>query len=245
MRVMTISGAIAIVVVATVAVAGLVARNAWIKNKIAALSGPPAIAFAEDNSHLPSKRDRLRVVLIGDSSFGRLPTGKVDDRWQFINRGVGGETTAQIAQRFDRDALALSPDVVVLWAGVNDLVAAEFLDPAARRATVDRTFETLVDLTRRGAGRGVRVILATIAPPSRPDLLRLPVWRESVRDAVADVNRRIREFSAKSGVGLADFAAALDSGDRRTPEAYRADTLHLNAAGYQRVEQELCRALAD
>ncbi len=150
MRVMTISGAFAVVVVATVAVAGLVARNAWIKNKIAALSGPPAIAFAEDNSHLPSKRDRLRVVLIGDSSFGRLPTGKVDDRWQFINRGVGGETTAQIAQRFDRDALALSPDVVVLWAGVNDLVAAEFLDPAARRATVDRTFETLVDLRAAG-----------------------------------------------------------------------------------------------
>ena len=129
--------------------------------------------------------------------------------------------------------------------GINDLVAAEFLDPAPRRAAVDKTLETLAGLARRGAERGARVLVATIAPPSRPELLRLPVWRKSVRDSVAGVNARLRRLGVEHGVVIVDFAAALDSGDRRTPDVYRADTLHLNAAGYQMLAQALRRALAN
>src|SRR5208283_4315252 len=151
------------------AVGGLIARSVWIEGRIANLTARPKLMFDEANAGLPPKAGRLRVVLIGDSSFARWLKGSLSDRWQFVNRGVGGEPTAQIAQRFDTDALALSPDVIVLWAGINDLVAAEFLDPASRRAAVDTTFETLVDLARRGADRGARVILATIAPPSHPE----------------------------------------------------------------------------
>jgi lysophospholipase L1-like esterase len=113
---------------------------------------------------------------------------RLSERWQFVNRGVGGETVGQVAQRFDADALSLDPDVIVLSAGGNDLIAADFLDPAARQAVIDRTCETLKDLSRRAAERGIPVLLATFAPPSRPDILRLPVWRESVRDSVAEVN---------------------------------------------------------
>jgi lysophospholipase L1-like esterase len=39
------------------------------------------------------------------------------------------------------------------------------------------------------------------------------------------------------------FAAALDSGDRRTPELFREDTLHLNSAGYVRRTAAVRRAL--
>ena len=223
--------------------AGAAARQAWIERKIAALTASPTRDFSQDNAALPAKGDRLRVVMIGDSSIARWPAGRPGDGRQFVNRGVGGETVGQVAQRFDADALSLSPDAIVVSAGGNDLVAADFLDASARRAVVDRTVATLEDLSRRGALRGVPVLIATLPPPSRPDFLRLPVWRDSLRDSVAEVNERLRAYGAQAGVGLVDFSAALGGGDRRTPDAFRADTLHLNAAGYERLARALDQAL--
>ena len=128
-----------------------------------------------------AKGGRRRVVLIGDSNIARWPMGQLSERWQFENRGVGGDTIGQVALRFDADALSLDPDAIVLSAEGNDLIAADFLDPAARRAVIDRTCETLKHLSRRAAERGIPVLIVTLAPPSSPDILRLPVWRESVR----------------------------------------------------------------
>jgi lysophospholipase L1-like esterase len=41
--------------------------------------------------------------------------------WEVINRGINGERSDEIAQRFDRDVLARRPRVVVIIAGVNDV----------------------------------------------------------------------------------------------------------------------------
>ncbi len=224
---------------------GLWLRHAWIERKIAALTDPPVMRFAVANADLPAKDGRPRVVLIGDSSFARWPPEELSPRWQFVNRGVGGETVRQVAQRFEADALNLSPDVIVVSAGGNDLTASGFLDPASRSKIVAGTADQLIELAERARQRGVRILIATLAQPAKPELLRLPVWNKSVRDSVAEVTRRLRQFSAQSGVGLVDFAAAFDSHDGAMPAEYRADTVHLNAAGYRKAAQTLYRALGN
>ena len=181
------------------------------------------------------------MVLIGDSSIARWPMERLSERWQFVNRGVG-ETIGQVALRFDADALSLDPDAIVLSVGGSDLMA-DFLGPAARWAVIDRTCETLKHLSRRAAERGIPVLIATLAPPSSPDILRLPVWRESVRDSVAEVNQRLRRYGSQLGVGVVVFSATLGAGDRRTPDNFRADTLHLNPLGYDRLASAPHRAL--
>jgi lysophospholipase L1-like esterase len=240
MALIAVAGAGCVVVAV---IAGFAARHAWIERKIAALTSPPTRLFSKENAALPPKGSRPRVVLIGDSGIARRPMERLSERWQFVNRGVGGETVGQVAQRFDADALSLDPDAIVLSAGGNDLIAADFLDPAARRAVIDRTCETLKELSRRAAGRGIPVLVATLAPPSSPDILRLPVWRESVRDSVAEVNQRLRGYGSQSGVGVVDFSAAVSAGDRRTSDKFRADTLHLNPSGYDRLASALYLAL--
>jgi lysophospholipase L1-like esterase len=216
-----------------------VLRDAWIKKKIATLTAPPARLFGQT----PPKGARPRLVMIGDSGISRWPAGSFGERWEVVNHGVGGETAAQLSQRFEADALDASPDMIVIAAGVNDLVAAAFLDAASARRVVRKTGDTLLDLARRARAPGRRVWLATLIPPSRPDLLRRPVWKESLRDAVAEVNARLRRDAPLEQVSLIDFAAALDSGDRRTPDDYRRDTLHLNARGYGRLTAALREAI--
>jgi lysophospholipase L1-like esterase len=238
-------GAAGGVCVAAAVIAGFAIRHAWIERKIAALTSPPRRIFSEENAVLPPKAERLRVVLIGDSTIARWPMERLSERWQFVNRGVGGETVGQVAQRFQADALNLDPDVIVLSVGANDLIAAGFLGVGARRAIIDRTYETLEDLSRRAAERAIPILIATLVPPSTPDVLRLPVWREPVRDSVAEVNQRLRRYSSQRGVGIVDFAAALGADDRRAPDKFRADTLHLNPSGYDSLATALYRALDD
>jgi lysophospholipase L1-like esterase len=245
-RTMSLTALIAVVgagCVVVAVIAGFAVRHAWIERKIAALTSPPTRIFSKENAALPPKEGRRRVVLIGDSGISRWPMERLSERWQFVNRGVGGETVGQVAQRFEADALSLDPDLIVLGVGGNDLIAADFLDPVARRAVIDRTCETLEDLSRRATERGIPVLIATLAPPSSPDILRLPVWRESVRDSVAEVNQRLRRYGSQSGVDIVDFSAALGADDRRTPDKFRADTLHLNSLGYDRLTNALYRAL--
>jgi lysophospholipase L1-like esterase len=57
------------------------------------------------------------------------------------------------------------------------------------------------------------------------------------------VNQRIRQYGSQSGVGVVDFSAVLSGDDRRTQDKFRADTLHLNPLGYNRLASALYLAL--
>jgi lysophospholipase L1-like esterase len=164
----------------------------------------------------------------------------MSDRIEVINRGVGGETSTQMARRFQRDAVALRPDVIVIQSGGNDLVAATFMDDVAGRAVVRQTARTLLLLTEQGAASGAEVLLTTIIPAARPELLRLPVWKESLRSAVAEVNSELRRSTLPDRARLIDLSVALAGGDDRVlPDEFRLDAVHLNQAGYDRLTHEL------
>ena len=147
----------------------VVIRTSWIRAKIAALSSPPSTVYREADRKLPLKGPRLRVVLIGDSRIARWPTSGMCDCVEFINRGIGGEPVAQFARRFDRDALALKPDVIVIQSGANDLVAASFMDDVAGAAVIRETAQTLLRLTEEGAASGAQILLTTIIPAAPPN----------------------------------------------------------------------------
>jgi lysophospholipase L1-like esterase len=218
-------------------------RTVWIKGKIAALSSPSPPIYAQVNTRLAAKTTRARVVLIGDSGVSRWPMTQLGERWEFINRGIGGETVTQLALRFESDAIALCPDVIVILAGMNDLVAASFMEESAARAVVRNTGESLRRLAHRATSSGSYLLLATIIPPARPDVWRLPVWSESLRVDVAEVNESLRRSPLPDGAALIDFSFALASGDQKLPDEYRLDTLHLNELGYERLTEALQSAL--
>jgi lysophospholipase L1-like esterase len=240
---------LALIAVAVFALAAaFFTRAAWIRGKIEPLSAPPSLVHAPSNTALPKKSARPRLVLIGDSRIARWPADTFDggfgNTWEIINRGIGGETVAQLAGRFEADALALDPDVIVIAAGINDLVAASYMDEAAAKAVVSKTADTLRDLAARAAAAGHRVLVATIVPPARPDFLRGLVWKDVVRGHVVAVNAALRAAPLPAQASVIDLAAALGD-DRTLSDAYRLDTLHFNAEAYARLTAALRRALAD
>ncbi len=222
------------------------ARAAWIDKKIGALHSPPENAFAAANAALPRKGPRPRVALIGDSRISQWPRDSWKEPWEIVNRGIAGETAAQLAQRFQSDALALNPEAIVIESGVNDLVAASFMPAGEQGAIVRRTAEALLQLAEAGVASGAVLCVATIVPPARPEILRLPVWRESLRALVAELNANLRSLRWPARAIVVDFSRILDAIDDKTlPQAYRADAFHLNQAAYRRLACAVELALND
>jgi lysophospholipase L1-like esterase len=80
---------------------------------------------------------RCRVVVLGDSRARQWSTPAAETNLDWINRGLDGQSTAQVRGRW-RQILAVQPDVVVLQVGVNDLWRREALAEMGAESRGDR-----------------------------------------------------------------------------------------------------------
>ena len=102
--------------------------------------------------------DAGRVVFMGDS----ITDGwRLDDSFPgkpYVNRGISGQTTAQMLVRFYPDVLALKPAAVVVLAGTNDI--ARNNGPQ----TLEMIQQNIMAMTELAQGHGVKVVLWRSCP---------------------------------------------------------------------------------
>jgi lysophospholipase L1-like esterase len=170
-----------------------------------------------------------RVVFVGDSRIEQWKALPEPTGCQSVNRGSGGEATAQVALRIQRDVLDLHPAVAVVQAGINDLKAVGVL-PIPEEEVIAGCERNLRDIVSRLRGNGVQVLLLTVLPVGPVDLARRPVWSDATLAAVDRVNATIRGMSGP-GVTVVDCDPAMMVNGRMNP-AYARDAFHLTEAGY-------------
>lgn len=190
---------------------------------------------------------RTRVLVAGDSRVAlwdpRPDVPGADLRFS----GIGGETTAELRRRLERDLPLYAPDRLVLAAGVNDLVAAS-LDRPRAPVVAAGLVANLEAVAAQARAAGAEVTLLTIPQPARPDLWRRAVfWSGDLYGLVSETNVRIRALEDPgAGVAVLD-AAALMGGppDGPLPAELASDTLHFSAEGYARLNGMLSEALRE
>jgi len=123
----------------------------------------------EPEISIAPKGDARRVVLFGGSNTARFPGGNLrqfldaagPDRWEVVNLGRSGYGSARVLVLFEQ-ALALEPDLVVIYSGHNEFVELGFemqierewgaLErPLVTAASKLRTFHALVAAFETGA----------------------------------------------------------------------------------------------
>ena len=127
---------------------------------------------AENAAVQPAAPGEQRVVFMGDSitdnmhnaqRFGPFFPGK-----PYLNRGIGGQTTAQMVLRFYPDVIALQPKAVVIFGGTNDI--AGNLGPVS----IESIEDNLAAMETMARGAGIKVIMASVMPvcdmPNRPPM---------------------------------------------------------------------------
>lgn len=160
-----------------------------------------------------------------------------------VNRGVGGEKTADLAARFERDVVAARPRAVLLWGFINDITGASGTDMDATLHGVRERYTALVAAARQ---QGIEPILATeitlgpmqgVLMEAVAGLVGALRGRQSYQDRinghVMATNRWLLEFAARERVTVLDLQSVLAAGGTGRARAFtQADGSHITAAGY-------------
>jgi len=196
--------------------------------------------FREDNAKLGKARTcDDRVVFMGNS----ITQGWIDGVPEFfagrpyINRGIGGQTTPQMLLRFRQDVIHLSPKVVVILAGINDIAGN------TGPSTLEMIEDNLYSMTELAQAHGIQVVLCSVLPA-----YDFP-WRPGLEPAskVVELNKRIQKYAGQKGAVYCDFFTAMADERDGLPKELSEDGVHPNKEGYAImapiVETAIARAL--
>ncbi len=140
----------------------------------------------------------------------------------FIEKGVGGDKSADMLARFQVDVLDLKPDVVVIMGGANDCHSDNITCDANFASNMRQMFE-------RGAVANIRVVICTIMP------VRYPAqWANT---GIQRKNVWIRAYVAgHPDLTLLDYwPVVLDPATNELRASYAMDQVHLNDDGYSAI----------
>ena len=176
------------------------------------------IHYGSENAELgPPKAGETRVVFLGDQ-VTELWGAKFFPGKPFLNRGIAGQTSAQMLVRFHQDVVAMKPKVVVIQAGMNDLLVAT-------EGVMADNFMSMMDIAK---ANGIRVVLASVTPVC--DCYNKQTGLRP-QGKIISLNGWIRDFATRSGAVYLDYYSALAEG-RNFRKELTNDGLLPNDAGY-------------
>ena len=206
------------------------------------LDWPQLGRYRDDNARLrPPTPGEARVVFFGDSitdAWGRAEGTRFFPGKPYVNRGISGQTTAQMLLRFRQDVIALRPAAVVVLAGTNDIAGNTGL------ASLPMIEDNLRSMTELAQAHRIRVILASVLPVSDYP------WHRGLRPAgkVRALNAWLKAYAASNGAIYLDYYDALANAQGGMDPNLASDGVHPTPAGYAVMaplaQQAIARALA-
>lgn len=187
-----------------------------------------------------SASDLVLVTFFGDSRAASWPAPEVD-AFEFVNRGIGAQTSEQAALRFDYHVKPLHPVVVVVQVGVNDLKTIP-LFPERKESIVSDCKNNIRQIVERSTDLGAVVVVSTIFPVGEVPIERRLFWSDEVALAIDEVNVYIRSLEREGAIVLDAYSILADE-NGVTDSGCSRDLLHLNDAGYARLNNELVHVL--
>ena len=172
---------------------------------------PPTTLGFDRLFHNPPDRRLGYPFKLNELLSARYPGQAIE----VVNIGVGGETTNEGRIRLGALLNALSPDVLLLLEGSNDV---RFFPPST-------TLANLREMARGAHDRGIEVLLATIPPITNP--------RDTLEQTRAlQINDGIRALAAELGIGPSVDVARVTG---NAPGLLSFDGRHPTELGYTAI----------
>jgi lysophospholipase L1-like esterase len=135
-----------------------------------------------------------------------------------VNKGVCGDLTSGMLERFSRDVVQEKADYVIILGGTNDIGWG--LDPTT-------IAHNLTDMYDAASNKGIGTVACSV-----PSILAF----DELIPPRLHLNNMIRTEAEKRSIAFVDlFTATADPRTNRLLEDYSADGLHLNPNGYRQM----------
>ena len=176
----------------------------------------------------PSSTNGVLVAFMGDSiTWQWVRTGFHPEYFAahpgYVDKGISGENTTQMRERYPYDMIALHPKVVVIMGGTNDI---------AQGVSKEDIMANLKAMAEMSAADGAKVVLCSVTPCNRtysavggPKTL-----------AILPLNEAIKAYVQEKGFTYCDYYPVLADADDGLRIEYQNDDLHPNRDGYIAME---------
>jgi lysophospholipase L1-like esterase len=183
--------------------------------------------YADANTKLLPAGNTPRVVFLGDSITDSWRLNEYFTGRDFVNRGIGGQTTSQMLARFRQDVIALNPKIVVILGGTNDI---------ANGTAPNQIADNLAMMGDLAKAHSIKVVFASITPVSdyHKDVdPRFETTRTRPPATIKAINTWIQAFCISGGFTWMDYYSALADPMGQMAADFSDDGLHPNAKGYR------------
>lgn len=191
--------------------------------------------YQSENDQL--KPEKNRIVFMGNSitdAWIKVSPEFFKSHANYLDRGIGGQTTPQMLIRFRQDVIDLHPKVVLILAGINDIAGN------TGPSTLAMIENNLASMAQLAKANEIKVILCSVLPA-----FTIP-WRLGIEPVqkIIDLNKWIKEFAIKNNFVYLDYYSAMVDERKGLPEKYSKDGVHPTAAGYAVMEPMAVKAIA-
>jgi len=194
-----------------------------------------------------------RVVFMGDSITDGWNLGQSFPGKPYVNRGISGQTTAQMLVRLYPDVIDLKPAAMVVLAGTNDI--ARNNGPV----TPEMIQQNIMAMTELAQLHGMKVLLCSVMPISDypferqqnapaaagqrggPPRTRMTEGRPP--SDILKINAWMKAYAARVNAVYVDYFSAVVDEKGFLKDALSGDGLHPNAEGYKLMTAVLSAAL--
>jgi lysophospholipase L1-like esterase len=195
--------------------------------------------YAADNASVQAPGPgEQRVVFMGDSITDgwHTPAAPFFPGKPYINRGISGQTTAQMLLRFYPDVIALKPKAVLILAGTNDIGGN--LGPVSMES-IEQNLMAMADMAR---ANNIKVIMASLTPVCdyhRPQTATRPP------EKINALNQWMKDYTAKNHFTYLDYFSATVDDKGFFKSEITGDGLHPNGKGYEIMAPLAQKAIDD
>ncbi len=196
------------------------------KGDIVLLQGDSITDAGRDRKREDNAND-VRALGSGYALFtaSRLLAGQGDVGLKVYNRGISGHKVFQLAERWDKDCLALKPNVLSILIGVNDIWHTLNGSYKGTVEIYERDYRALIARTQQTLP-GVRLVIC------EPFVLRCGAVNDKWFPEFDNYRAAARRVATDAHAVFVPFQAMFDEAVKSAPPQYwAADGVHPTIAG--------------
>lgn len=181
-----------------------------------------------------AQKNNQKIIFIGNS-ITEMWTKKsffFKSNTNFINKGISGQTTSEILNRFQNDVINKKPNTVIILAGINDI--AENNGPIKIENIAKNIFK-MVELAKK---EKVNTIICSVLPANKI------LWNKSIKPTfkIIKLNMMLKQYCKNNKIEYVDYYSEMVDwkGGLKTPlYTSKWDLVHPNEKGYEKMEEIL------
>ena len=215
----------------------------------------PALFVFMSLSAFNLRQDKQKIIFFGDSitQAGVNPGGYITrmnemmrqkgvaDKYELIGKGIGGNKVYDLYLRMEDDVLSQSPNVVVIWVGVNDVWHKRSFGTGTDPDKFEKFYTAII---KKLQARNIKVYMCTPAAiGEKTD------FSNELDGDLNEYSNIIRKIAKANNCELIDLRKSFlaynleNNKENKASGILTTDRVHLNEKGNSLVAEEMVKAL--